>query len=172
MQKEDKLPLKSLQNWMQSVLINPLGSTQDAPFTKLPPEYQNGNLEDIINPSKKQSARQRLAIYQRSYLARLRDCMANQFPVLEYALGEELFQLFADQYLQLYPSQSYTLMDLGERFSDFLERTRPDADQEEKEKWPDFMIELAQFEYTMLSIFDEKTENENPKNPNANINTK
>jgi len=73
--------------------------------------------------------------------------MASQFKALEYALGESLFKGFADQYLQANPSQSYTLMDLGKNFSSYLEATRPDKEYSEKEDWPDFMIELAAFEY-------------------------
>lgn len=155
--KKEQLPLAQLQKWMQTVLVHPLGQ-EEAPFKILPEAFQD-NLEKIINPSSRLSASARLAIYQSGYLARLRHCMAEQFTALSYALGTDLFRAFADQYLQVYPSQSYTLADLGNRFIDFLQETRPDKDvaPEEREDWPDFMIELVHFELAVNSIFDRET---------------
>jgi len=152
--KKEQLPLSQLQKWMQTVLVHPLG-TKQAPYKLLPTAFQ-GNIEQVINPSSRLSARARLAIYQRGYLARLRHCMAEQFTALSYALGADLFQAFTDQYLQVYPSQSYTLADLGNNFIHYLQATRPDKDAppEEREDWPDFMIELVQFELAVNSIFD------------------
>ncbi len=45
-------------------------------------------------------------------------------------------------------------MDLGKRFSEYLERTRPDKDEAVKEDWPDFLIELTNFEYHLVYLFD------------------
>jgi hypothetical protein len=160
---EDNLPLNTLQRWMQTVLVNPLGTENGHPWQLLPENMQD-DIEKIIVPSSRLTSRQRLAIYQRGYLARLRDCMAGQFHALQYALGQELFQAFADEYLQQYPSVSYTLTDLGRRFAGFLQATRPDADApaSEREDWPDFMIELAQLEYALLQIFDTEIDDNQP----------
>ena len=153
--QESSFPLKTLQQWMQTVLISPLGTDGEHPSTLLPQHLQD-DIEKIITPSTRLSGRQRLAIYQRGYIARLRDCMAGQFKALQYALTEELFEAFADEYLQQYPSVSYTLTDLGRRFGQFLQETRPDRNlpANQREDWPDFMIELAQLEYALLQIFD------------------
>lgn len=155
---EKNIPLSLVQQWMQTVLVNPLGNPGGHP-SELLPQYLQGDIENIIAPSSRLTGRQRLAIYQRGYLARLRDCMAGQFKGLQYALGEVLFQAFADEYLQQYPSVSYTLADLGKRFAAFLQQTRPDANapESEREDWPDFMIELAQLEYALVQIFDEES---------------
>ena len=110
--------------------------------------------EHLVNASSRLTAARHLAIYRQSYIARLRECMKNQFSALAHALGEELFQMFADQYLDAHPSDSYTLGDLGARFPAFLEETRPDAGRPEKESWIDFIIQLAQFEYDLSVIFD------------------
>jgi hypothetical protein len=142
--------LAQMQHWMQSALIRPDGG--DAPSAN--PEY-------LINGSSRLTAARHLNIYRQSYIARLRECMKNQFSALAYALGEELFQMFADQYLDAYPSDSYTLNELGRRFPDFLEETRPDAGEEEKESWIDFIIQLARFEYSLSLIFDEHSDHEN-----------
>ncbi|WP_295795467.1 DNA-binding domain-containing protein [Mucilaginibacter sp.] len=138
--------LTQLQNWMQGMLVH------HAPMQDI---VLPAAVEDIVNPSQRLSAVHHLDIYRHSYIARLRSCMQSQFNALAYALGPELFELFADQYLDTYPSESYTLNTLGEKFAQFLQETRPDAGREQKENWPDFMIELAGFEYALSIIFDE-----------------
>ena len=74
--------------------------------------------------------------------------------MLKLTLGEELFNDFALDYLAAFPSQSYTLNDLGSRFAAFLENSRPDKDEAQKEEWIDFMIELAKFEWALFLLFD------------------
>lgn len=132
----EAFPLEQLQDWMQMALVR-----RDAP----------AGAANVVNASSRLSAEQHLGIYRRSYIARLRECMKNQFSALNYALGDELFQMFADEYLGAHPSENYTLSDLGRRFPDFLEATRP---TDTNETWPDFMIELATFEYDLGGIFD------------------
>lgn len=158
MGESPKIPLSSFQQWMQQMLLDPHGQTDVDAQQILPEALQGGTLESVVNDSERLPAREHLAIYQRSYIARLRDCMAKQFSALEYALGEELFCGFADNYLELYPSKSYNLMNLGEHFADYLEDTRPDKNEPVKEEWPDFMIELARFEYATMIIFDEQAD--------------
>ena len=150
----ERLTLDGLQRWMTAVLVNPLGVAEPAPHTFLPPHLRQNCVEELIGSSKRMSAREHLMLYQRGYLLRLRGCMAEQFPALKVALGDELFQKFADQYLQAYPPASYTLSELGRRFPDFLEETRPDKDAPKKETWPDFLIELARFEFAVTVLFD------------------
>lgn len=143
----ENFSLVQLQQWMQGMLIHhvPVESLHEGGIA-VP-------VEQVINASEQLSAVYHLDIYRYSYIARLRSCMQSQFSALNYALGSELFQLFADQYLDTYPSESYSLNTLGEKFPAFLEETRPD--KEAKETWPDFMIELAGFEYALSVIFDE-----------------
>lgn len=155
MTDKDPISINHIQNWMQAML------TQHAPVSHLGiPTNQ------IIKDSKRLSASQHLSIYRQSYIARLRNCMQSQFKCLAYALGESLFQDFADQYLDSHPSTSYTLNDLGKNFAVFLEKTRP-QDEYEEENWPEFMIELANFEYTLSEAFDAHEVNVNIPNLNT-----
>ena len=157
MAKKPEIPLTKVQEWLQQSLLNPYARLQRP---QDPGESNAPRLEELVKSSKRLSAEQHLAIYQRSYTARLRDCMSKQFSALEYALGEDLFCGFADEYLQQYPSSNYNLILLGENFEAYLEATRPDKNERVKEDWPDFMIELARFEYAINIIFEEKA-NEN-----------
>jgi len=146
--------LQAVQRWMQGVLLDPLGEASERPYAALPVHLQENTIARLIRPSRRLSARDRLAIYQRSYLLRLRECLARQFPALAYALGADLFAEFANDYLQAHPPRSHTLADLGQRFAAYLQDTRPDRDAATREAWPDFLIELATLEFAMVELYD------------------
>jgi hypothetical protein len=113
-------------------------------------------IEQIITRSASLSAYDRLAIYRHAYLARLQECLRIEYPVLLLTLGEELFALFTNAYLQQYPSRSYTLNRLGENFPRYLAESRPDAaaPEQARESWPDLIVELATFERAFAEVFD------------------
>lgn len=157
---EVKIPLVNFQQWMQQLLLDPFQQTGVDPRNLLPDSFKDSSLEDLVHHSDKLSALDHVGIYQRSYIARLRNCMAQQFSALEYALGEDIFCAFADDYLASRPSYNYNLSLLGKHFPEYLEANRPDAEEETKEDWIDFIIELAQFEYDLGVIFEQKAEEE------------
>lgn len=151
--------LASLQQWMQQCLVSPRHETST-------------EAEHWITANARQTAQQRLAIYQRSYYARLLNCLAEQFPALCHALGKPLFYDFGKLYLHACPSDSYTLYELGRRFPAYLQSTRPDLTVEgsEPEIWINFMCDLASFERQVFSLFDapgaETQALATPKTPN------
>jgi hypothetical protein len=134
--------LSVIQSWMQSSLLDPAANNDP------------DRVDQYISPSENLTAIQCLAIYQRSYISRLIECMRGQFKALHHTLGNELFDDFARMYLRQYPSTSPSLANLGEKFPAFLQETRPDKDA--PERWVDFMIAMAQFECDLYSIFDQK----------------
>ncbi|PIF30238.1 putative DNA-binding protein [Flavobacterium sp. 9] len=158
MQKTVKIPLKNFQHWMQQLLLDPYQQTGVNPSDLVSDQLNAASIEDVICHSEKLTAKEHLGIYQRSYIARLRNCMSQQFSALEYALGEDLFCAFADDYLASKPSQNYNLAYLGAHFADYLETNRPDTHENIKEDWIDFMIELARYEYAIGVIFEMKAE--------------
>ncbi|ETW97790.1 HvfC/BufC N-terminal domain-containing protein [Candidatus Entotheonella palauensis] len=150
--------LAPLQRWMQAVITHPHGvmaGTQSEAAQReiaVSPEA----LDAVITPSQALSAGDRLAIYHWSYYLRLVKCLAEMLPVLQYALGEELFEQFAVEYLVDRPPRNYTLYKLDEDFVQFLRETRPDRDlpPAERELWPEFMIDLATLEHALRVVFD------------------
>ena len=139
----DGMQLGAMQRWMLEALIKP--GKQD-PST----------LEKILLPGPMLNVAACLAIYQRSYVLRLRKCLQEQFPATRFALGSALFDDFADEYLRDCPSDSYTLYELGRRFPDWLEQTRPDRQlpEQEREHWINFMVDLAHYERQLFRLFD------------------
>jgi hypothetical protein len=146
--------LNQLQRWMQAVLMHPGGAEAGAASEAarqaidVPPE----EAERVVTRSRALSGLERLAIYNRAYYARLLECLRESYPVLFHALGEDAFGGFALDYLQKYPSRSYTLNDLGANFPRYLRESRP-AD-EPSPSWPDFVIDLATLEWTYNEVFD------------------
>jgi hypothetical protein len=135
--------LAAMQRWMQDALILPQLVDQD-------------EVERRCTASENLPPAACLAIYQRGYILRLSKCLAEQFPALCYALGKELFDNFAREYLRVCPSDSYTLYELGRRFSDYLDNARPDRDllPDQREGWIDFMVDLARYERLQFHLFD------------------
>jgi hypothetical protein len=147
--------LDQLQRWMQTVVMHMGGAAEGVASAEARQRIDVGpeDVEKVVLPSTQLSGLERLEIYNRGYFARLVDCLREEFPVLRHALGEEAFDQFAVDYLQKYPSQSYTLNQLGARFPDYLAESRPAEDQE-SHKWPDFLIDLAKLELVYNEVFD------------------
>lgn len=159
-QENEPRRLDVVQRWFQAVITHERGvqeGMESGDAQSLIP-LARGQLEQVIRRSNKLRAEERLSIYANAYYARLVECLAECFPVLKKAVGNEIFESFAVEYLQHYPPQSYTLDKLGEHFSRFLKETRPDLSQEgkppEKPNWPDFLIDLSRLEWTIAKVFD------------------
>lgn len=112
-------------------------------------------LGQVIRNTGKLTASERLNIYGSAYYARLIECLEASYPGLLHALEEEAFDALAFAYLQEYPSHSYTLNELGTNFPLYLEKNRPDWDDDENLRdLPDFMVDLARLEWTLGEVFD------------------
>ena len=151
--------LDVVQRWFQAVVTHPEGveGGVESEAAQRLIHLKRAELEAVIGRSKNLSAAERMGIYANAYYARLLECLAAFFPLLQRALGAEVFEGFAFEYLQRYPSQSYTLDRLGENFKRFLEETRPEPEQGEEPGalgWPDFLIDLVDFEWNLGKVFD------------------
>lgn len=150
--------LSRLQRWMQAVITHPSGLDAGLRTEVARQSFDVGfaGLETLVASSPSLSGAERLAIYSRAYFARLADCFRAEFPCLLYTLGNELFTQFVIAYLHRHPPQSYTLQELAKEFPKFLAETRPDAEAppEEREDWPDFIIDLATLERAFVETYD------------------
>ena len=152
--------LGAIQKWFQAVVTHPDGveGAVESEAAQQIIRLNRGELEAVIMRSRNLTAAERLGIYANSYYARLLECLGECFPVLKRTVGEEIFSGFAFEYLQRYPSRSYTLDRLGENFPRFLEETRPGPEDggppPGEVGWPDFLIELAALEWNLAKVFD------------------
>ncbi len=151
--------LDVVQSWFQAVVTHPGGVEQGvaSPAARQLVRLDRGQLEAMVRRSSRLTAEERLSIYANAYYARLLECLGDCLPVLKRVVGAPVFDAFAFDYLQRYPSRSYTLDRLAENFPRFLRETRPDAgDAAESAEpgWPDFLIDLATFEWSIAKVFD------------------
>jgi hypothetical protein len=128
--------LDELQRWMLASIIQPAGDRPAA-------------IEEFILPSRRQSAAERLSVYQHAYSARLLDVLRELFPCTRFAAGDDAFDTLAVGYLRRHPPHSYTLARLADRLVDYLHQTRP-TDGE----WGLLIVELARLEQAIDRIFD------------------
>jgi hypothetical protein len=148
--------LDQLQRWMQTVLMHPGGvehGIASAPAREVI-DVEPAQAERIVTRSQSLGALERLAIYGRAYFARLLECLRESYPILAQTLGEDAFDSFAIDYLQQFPSRSYTLNHLGKDFPRFLADSRPTEEDTPSPSWPDFVIDLARLEWTYGEVFD------------------
>jgi len=151
----ERLPLDAVQRWFQAVITHPNGveegvSSQEAQRIA---HLRRDEIERIVRRSRQLSAEERIGIYAFAYYARLLEVLGEGFPSLRRLLGQEVFEGFAFEYLERYPSRSYTLDHLGARFPRFLEETRS-ADAGEPPAWPELLVDLALLEWEIAKVFD------------------
>ncbi len=104
---------------------------------------------EFIKPNDRLSSFERLEIYNRQYWFRVLDCLYDDYPGLRAILGERKFMKLATAYLARYPSDSYTLRDLGNRLEQFLQ---------EEPQWSaprqELARDMARFEWAQVVAFD------------------
>ncbi len=132
-----------LQNWLRTVVMAPGFLNQKIGFANQ--TYQL--LEhDVVTDNDIASVHARLNVYSSGYMMRLLDCMYADYSISRKFMGEELFDSFAKAYLMYHPSTSYTLYDLGEKFPDFLDKTKPQLPEGEDSSAYDIPATLARVE--------------------------
>lgn len=93
------------------------------------------------------SPERRLHIYQHAYKARLREVLAEDFPVLHSMLGDEAFDELCSRYIDAHPSSHPSLRYFGQFMEDFVRRELPYKNQE-------IIGEMAHFEWAFHDVFD------------------
>ncbi|MHB1048737.1 MAG: HvfC/BufC family peptide modification chaperone [Bacteroidota bacterium] len=141
------IPLKKLQQWMQSVIEHP-GTDDEAWNSKQAADAISG--EDAMNavlPSKTLTSAERIAIYRRMFFLRMTESMQIDYPGVLHALGEQEFnRLISEEYVRRYPSQSYTLNHLGRHFPEFIGTSQIPGKE--------FLSDLARLELSITNIMD------------------
>ncbi len=150
--------IESLQRWFQAVITHPVsveaGILSPEALSYL--EVSVPSVESVVGRSSALTAVEKLDIYRQSYHLRLIECLRAEFPAVLAALGEELFDGFAADYLESYPPRSYTLNGLGGNFPAYLaeNRGRGEDSVPGSPSWVDFLVDLALFERAVTEVFD------------------
>ncbi|MCC7385818.1 MAG: putative DNA-binding domain-containing protein [Deltaproteobacteria bacterium] len=140
-------PLSSMQRWFAEVVMH--GGTADAGVAHargLQLELGALATEQLIRSDPRLSAAERLGIYHYAYRARLIECLADDYPAVEHALGEQGFETLARRYIDRYPSRGPNLNHFGRSLAELAEG---------QDGWlPNhrFIADLARLEWAMVEV--------------------
>jgi hypothetical protein len=141
--------LSRLQRWMQEVVVHP-GTVEEAiESAEAEREIPSEDLGEVVLPSHSMTSAERIGVYHGMYLMRMEEALETDYPVIRYHLGDHQFAHLVREYVQRFPSTSYTLNRLGDHLPQFF------LDQPE---WPQaaFLHDLARLELAMTEVFDEE----------------
>jgi hypothetical protein len=145
----DHPELPRLQRWMQEVVVHP-GTVEEAVASdRATREIPRRRLEEVVLPSHSMTPAERVGVYHGMYLMRMVEALETDYPVIRYHLGDHQFRHLVRDYVQRYPSTSYTLNRLGDHLPQFFL---------DDPGWPDaeFLHDLARLELAMTEVFDEE----------------
>jgi Putative DNA-binding domain len=146
---DSRQQLRELQRVMAGVLFRPLTSRWGMQKSWTDGSPMRDLAAGFIKPNDRLSSFERLEIYNRQYWFRVLDCLYDDYPGLRAIVGERKFLKLATAYLSRYPSNSYTLRDLGNRLEQFLrEEPHWSAPREE------MALDMARFEWAQVVAFD------------------
>ncbi|HYP99819.1 MAG TPA: DNA-binding domain-containing protein [Polyangiaceae bacterium] len=130
---EGELGLRVQQEWFAAIISAP----QDEPAP-----VDERSASRLITPSSTLSSLERIDIYRRGYHARLIECLADDYPVLQHALGEATFEALCRRYIARHPSRAPSLNYFGRFMADFC-RSEPLPE-------PAFAADLAALEWAIV----------------------
>lgn len=141
--------LRQIQETFARALFRPLTASDE-----LQPKWDDGRptlavLEEFIKPNDRLNASERIEIYSRSYWYRILDCMYEDFPAVRSIIGDRRFDKLITAFLAEFPSESYTLRDLGSRFPDFM-RAHPELSGPHHS----LAYDAARFEWAQVVTWD------------------
>jgi len=92
-----------------------------------------------------------LSIYTHAYAARLKEVLANDYPAVLMAMGEDHFSQLADNYIRAHPSHYFSLRDFGRHLPGYASNMQQQDVGYQDMPW---LHELALFEWTLGQAFD------------------
>ena len=141
-----ELALGGLQHWLQAVIEAPGPVRRALASREASRLVRPGRTRDVVLPSSRLSAVERVGVYQEMYLPRMLEALESDYPALAHFLGHGAWQRLVRAYVTAHPSRSYTLNELGRRLPEFVRRARV--------RRPAFCHDLARLEWAVAEVFD------------------
>ncbi len=140
-------PLAELQSWFSEVMRHPVSAAAGIEAAApLQAALGAERAEQIVQPSRRLSATQRMQIYNHAYHSRLVGCVKQDFEVLGHALGAQRFDEVCGAYVRAHPSTSPNLNVYAEGFGAFV------ATQQGLGVDAGFLADLARLEWSMIEV--------------------
>lgn len=140
---------RKLQRLTFGTIVQPWGAGNRTAVVAPDGRPMNQFVADFIKPNSRLSSLERLEIYNRQYWFRVLDSLYDDYPGLRAILGRRTFGRLSVAYLTRYPSNSFTLRNLGSRLEKFLL---------EEPQWAgrraNLALDMAKFEWARIVAFD------------------
>jgi hypothetical protein len=134
--------LREQQRWFARAVMTPESA---------PAAVTDGGADAMLTAGPRLSALARLEIYRRGYHARLIECLADDYPVLQHALGESAFEHLCRAYLAAHPSDGPSLNFFGRHMAAFCRADGQDAG-DLSPATRGFAGDLAELEWTIVEV--------------------
>ncbi len=128
------LDLAGLQRWFQTAITHPGGLLEGT-------DAAGEAAENVLGAGARTTALEGLAVYHHAYRARLIECLVDDYPALQNAMGDDAFAEHASSYITAHPSQTPNLNGFGKHMSAFC-----------RDAGMPFAADLARLEWTLVEI--------------------
>jgi hypothetical protein len=137
--------LRSLEEWFAGAVMHPVSVAASVDENRAlgGKPIGEGDVERVVLPSARLSGNERIEIYHDAYRARLVECLADDYPALRHAIGEERFEALCHAYMAEHPSRSPNLNFFGRHMSAFC-RTSGAV--------PEWASDLAALEWALVEV--------------------
>jgi hypothetical protein len=147
-------PLRALQEWFAAVTTHPesleAGLTAGA---KAHPSLGGIGVDEaarVVIGDARLDALSRLGVYHDAYRARLVECLADDYPAVQYLLGEDTFTEVCHAYIAANPSRGPSLNPYGEKMTAFLAQGA--GGEAIAGELAPFATDLAQLEWALVEV--------------------
>ncbi len=140
------VPLRAAQDWFANVVTHPRSVAAGVAAANPTLGLDARALTRLVTDGPQLDAAGRLAIYHYAYHARLVDCLIDDYPALQYALGHAPFEALAREVIQHRPSRGPNLNFYGRNLITWC--------GERPARWPlrAFATDLARLEWAMVEV--------------------
>jgi len=140
--------VRELQTWFQAAISHPGPLDQGALASPLLASLDE--LPRLVTHGPHLDAFRRLGVYHYSYRARLIECLADDYPSLKIALGEDTFEALCLAYIQQHPSTAPSLNYYGRHMAAFCRQC--DLPREPFPSLRGFCADLASLEWALVEV--------------------
>jgi hypothetical protein len=128
--------LRALQEWFVDAVTSPCADEELEPGAR-----------QILTRSEALEAIERLGVYRFAYRARLVECLVDDYPALQFALGAEAFEALCHEYIRVHPSSSPSLNFFGRHMATFCLDEAPEPFPLRR-----FAADLARLEWSLVEV--------------------
>lgn len=134
--------LGALQRWLLDVVTHPASVSQGVVRAAENVASRSAHDAASLIDGGRLPAVERLAVYRNGYFARLIECLADDYPAVRDALGEEVFEALCKDFIVSHPPHSASLNHYGAPFAAYCASRR--------DCWCGVVADLARLEWALV----------------------